>query len=52
MPAKRLPHRDRLDEAMRDHVETTHYADPETGEPYVPDEPPEVQDEEADEDAE
>jgi hypothetical protein len=52
VPAKRLPNRDDLEQAAKDHVETTHYADPVTGEPYEPDEPPEVSDPEGDEDAE
>ena len=51
MPPKRLPKRDELEQAAKDHVETTHYADPETGDHYVPDELPEVNDPEGDEDA-
>jgi hypothetical protein len=52
MPPTRLPKNDELDQAVKDHVETTHFADPVSGERYVPDEPPTVDDPEGDEDAE
>jgi hypothetical protein len=41
-----------LDEALRDHVETTHYYDSETGALYAPSVPPPVVDPEGDEDSE
>jgi hypothetical protein len=40
-----------LDEAMKNHVETVHFYDEETGELYEPEEPPDVEDKEGDEDS-
>jgi hypothetical protein len=37
---------------IRELVETTHNVDPETGEPYRPDEPPKVDDPDGDDDSE
>lgn len=52
MPPIRLPDRDVLDEKAKDVAETSHFADPATGERYLPDEPPAVRDPVGDEDAE
>lgn len=40
------------DKLVQEHVETNGYVDPVTGEPYEPEEPPEVKDPQGDKDAE